>query len=189
MIILATPNILTKNSIKELKQRVNEELSRREYYGNISSAAPDYDTPNSNDIAKVSEINDNVIDKLNLINNKLDQETQNNPIRYSYINTQLTTFESNSNSNTGCRQACTGFCSSTCANGCQGQCGQSCSKGCGSSSGGSSDYVTECGSCGSSCGNSCGSCGGSCAEGCTGCGSGCSEKCATDCGSSTQGNN
>ena len=71
---MATPNILTSTSIKELKERVNKEISRRKYYGNISFVAPGYTTPNSNDIAKVSEINDNVINKLNLIDNKLTQE-------------------------------------------------------------------------------------------------------------------
>ena len=127
-------DILTATSIKELKKRVNQEISRRKYYGNISSAAPTYNTPNSNVVAQASEINDNIINKLNLINIKLTQENINNPIKYSYINNQLTAFEGNSNSNTGCRQACTGFCSTACADMCVG-CGETAKGGTSSSSG------------------------------------------------------
>ena len=86
-------DILTANSIQKLKERVNQELTRRKYYGNISSAAPDYDTPNSNVVAQASEINNFVINKLNLINTKLTGREINSPINYSYINDQLTIFE------------------------------------------------------------------------------------------------
>lgn len=160
--------ILTATSIQDLKERVNQEISRRCYYGNISSAAPDYDTPNSETIVQASEINNNIIEPLNLIDNGLDKESINNPIKYSYINNQLITFEGNSNNNTGCRQACTGFCSTACADMCQG-CGTTAQGGTSSTSG-AQNGTTSCTSCGSSCSESCGT-------GCSGCVGGCGASC------------
>ena len=161
-------DILTANSIQELKERVNQEISRRKYYGNISSEAPNYDTPSSGVIAQANEVNNNIIEPLNLIDNDLDKESINNPIKYSYINNKLNELDDYTqvtikNASHGCNTMCTGFCSSTCADMCVG-CGGTAMGGTSNSGGGSGSSNT--GSLGST------------APGCTG---GCSINCYGDC--------
>ena len=139
-------DILTADSIQELKERVNQEISRRKYYGNISSEAPKYDTPSSGVIAQANEINKNIINKLNLIDNKLTQENINNPIRYSYINNKLNELDDYiqitvKDASHGCNTMCTGFCSSTCADMCVG-CGGTAMGGTSNSGGGSGSSNT-----------------------------------------------
>lgn len=139
-------DILTANSIQELKERVNQEISRRKYYGNISSKAPNYNTPNSGVIAQASEINNNIIEPLNLIDNDLDKESINNPIKYSYINNKLNELDDYTqvtikNASHGCNAMCTGFCSSACADMCVG-CGGTAMGGTSNSGGGSGSSNT-----------------------------------------------
>ena len=138
-------DILTASSIQELKERVYNELTRREYYGSISSAAPSYNTPNKNVVAQANEINDNIIDKINLIDNTLLSDVIiNNPINYNYINDgikavgidyypddNIDNIDKSFNKAThGCREACTGFCSTSCGNGCTNGCDNKCSETC-----------------------------------------------------------
>lgn len=137
--------ILAATSIQELKKRVHDELTRRCYYGNISSAAPSYNTPNKNVVAQANEINDNIVDKINLIDNTLLSDViKNNPINYNYINNGVkavgidyypndnidNTDKSFNKATHGCREACTGFCSTSCGNGCTDGCDNKCSETC-----------------------------------------------------------
>lgn len=204
-----TPNILTKKSIQELKTKINTELQRRCYYGNISSAGYEVDgitdkklNFNQKDPAITDNINNNLIDPINLIfidKNGIIQnglsEIEKVPISYSYINTIENKLDSigptkypasnvtGKDAAHGCKNLCTGFCSSTCGSGCRGNCGESCSLGCGAKSGGTSSpgSPASCDSCGTSCSVKCGDCTSACSGTCgVGCGP-CSAFCSSVC--------
>lgn len=150
-------DILTKKSIQELKVAVNNEIKRREFYGNISSKATNYTDAskdlalNNNTIALASDINEKIINPLQFINTiiynknnnnnkvELKDEESSNPIIY-YVNTALNYLDGYTEiskkdstftrSTHGCNIACTGFCSTTCGNGCGNSCSDTCSDDC-----------------------------------------------------------
>lgn len=175
---------ITSDEIVAIKDRLNAEMSRRKYNGDLSSYAGEaYQfesiTP------KVTKINKNIYNKLveplNAVNSSFttiaDGELK-QILRDDYldIESKLTLYESNdsyTSSTNDCGAACSGLCITACSTSCSGTCSGSCS-----------------GTCSGSCSGGCsGSCSGGCSsDGCsttcssTGCkGDGCYQACFYDC--------
>ena len=166
--------MLTAEQLKEIKERVNKEMSRRSYYGDLSKFNTQFNVPPTEKELILAEHGGKVIEgllniedigNLNIEDLKKDGTI---PSSYDYdtINNALDKYEKESvtGSKTSCRGACTGLCVGTCStecSGCQGSCGYTCE-----------------GTCSVLCGSSCGSCSSNCTGGCyTGCSSGCKNGC------------
>lgn len=160
---------ITSDEIVAIKNRLNAEMNRRKYNGDLSSYAGEaYQfesiTP------KVTKINKNIYNKLveplNAVNSSFttiaDGELK-QILRDDYldIESKLTLYESNdsyTSSTNDCGAACSGLCITACSTSCSNTCKGTCS-GCS------------------------GTCQGSC-SGCTGCSGGCSsDGCSTSCSS------
>lgn len=170
---------ITSDEIVAIKNRLNAEMNRRKYNGDLSSYAGEaYQfesiTP------KVTKINKNIYNKLveplNAINSSFttiaDGELK-QILRDDYldIESELTLYESNdsyTSSTNDCGAACSGLCITQCSTectGCTGTCNTTCSGSCSTTCSGT--CTGGCSGCGSSCGSGCS---GSC-SGCSGCGS------------------
>ncbi|MCI6456905.1 MAG: hypothetical protein MSA56_04230 [Clostridium sp.] len=166
--------MLTAKQLKEIKTRVNKEMSRRSYYGDLSKFNTQFQTtPNAGGLILAEQGNKVVEGLLNIedignLNIEDLKKDGNIPSSFDYttISNALDKYEkeSISGNKTSCRGACSGLCLGRCSttcNGCQGSCGSTCE-----------------GSCTRSCGSSCGGCSSSCSGGCySGCSTGCKNGC------------
>ena len=178
---------ITIDEIQAIKNRLNAEMTRRKYNGDLTSYAGDeYQfeaiTP------KVTKVNKSIYNKLveplNAVKSSFttisDGELK-HILRDDYleIESKLTLYESNSSytsSTNDCGAACSGLCITQCSTGCTG-CTGTCSTTC-------SGSCT--GSCSGSCTGGCSGCGSSCGSTCTGGCSGCSGLCQTGCENTCQ---
>ena len=166
--------MITAEQFKAIKNRVNAEMSRRSYYGNLSGFNTQFNTTPYAGTTILAEQGKKVVEgllnirdlgNLNLVDLKSNGIIPSS-LDYNTINNALSTYESESvtGNKSSCRGACSGLCVGTCGStctGCQGACGFTCE-----------------GTCSVVCGSSCGSCSSNCTGGCySGCSTGCKNGC------------
>lgn len=183
--------MLTASELVTLKNKVENEMKRRCYYGSLTGFSGDsweiQTVPTKNTpiltqqgksviepILQITDYGDLNIEKLKpgeLIPESFDSSLINHIDKLSG--------EDVYGNHSSCRGACTGLCVGTCGNtcdgckgSCQGTCGTNCTTSCG----------VNCGSCSGVCSSKCsGLCTTTCTNSCTGCKSSCNSTCGANC--------
>lgn len=177
---------ITPDEVIAIKERLNAEMSRRKYYGDLTGYAGDYYQfesiiPSKTTVNK--SVYNKLVEPLNAVKstfNLISEAEKKKVIRNDYLEivSKLTLYESNTeytSTTNDCSANCSGLCitqcSTTCTS-CTGGCSNTCSGSCtGNCTGG---CVGGCKGCGSSCGSGC-------SGGCSGCDNVCMAWCDDTC--------
>lgn len=160
---LAQGQIVTADDINALKEKVNNEMLRRQYRGSLTAQATNYSVTPAIGGEILAEHQTKIITPLNAISaTGISLASSGDTIlSLATADTLVTNYATivPTAANSGCASSCSGLCQAYCDTGCSG-CG-----GCG-----------DCGGCGG-----CGGCDGSCTGGCEGCKGDCKGTCVVKC--------